>query len=416
VSVEKPPALADSERRAGLGAVPWGVWVLGFVSLFMDVSSEMIHALLPLFLVSVLGASAISVGVIEGVAESTASVAKMLSGALSDRLGRHKLLAVLGYALAAGTKPAFALAPSVGWVLGARFVDRIGKGIREAPRDALIAELSPPHVRGGSFGLRQALDTVGAIAGPLLATVSMAATRGAFRTVFWFATLPAFVAVALMLFGVREPEAPREIRPAHPQAQLPAWRRLPAAYWWVVATAGLLTLARFSEAFLLLRARSVGVRPTLVPLVLVAMNVAYAGSSYPAGRLSDRVPRLPLLLGGFAVLAVADVVLAMAAGPFLVVCGVLLWGLHMGLTQSLLSALVADTAPPPARGTAFGILNLVLGLAMLIASVLAGWLWEHHGASSTFLAGAALLVVALPCLEGLRRFGSGFRPFGEGTS
>jgi MFS family permease len=405
MSVEEPPALADYERTAGLGGVPGGVWILGFVSLFMDVSSEMIHALLPLFLVSVLGASMTSVGVIEGVAEATASVAKMLSGALSDRLGRYKLLAVLGYALAAGTKPAFALAPSVGWVLGARFVDRIGKGIREAPRDVLIAVLSPAQVRGRSFGLRQALDTAGAIAGPLLATVLMAATRGAFRTIFWLATLPAFVAVALMLFGVKEPEAPRETRPAHPHAQLPTWRRLPAAYWWVVATGGLLTFARFSEAFLLLRARSVGIRPMLVPLVLVAMNVTYAGSSYPAGWLSDRLPRLPLFLGGFTILAVADVVLAMAAGPLLVVCGVLLWGLHMGVTQGLLSALVADTAPPPARGTAFGILNLVLGLAMLIASVLAGWLWEHRGASFTFLAGAALLAFTLPCLEGVRRFG-----------
>ena len=419
MSVDEPP-LADTGRGAGLGVVPGAVWVLGFVSLFMDVSSEMIHVLLPLFLVSVLGASTLSVGVIEGVAESTASIAKMLSGALSDRLGRRKLLAVLGYALAAGTKPVFALAPSVGWVLGARFVDRVGKGIREAPRDALVAELSPPEVRGGSFGLRQALDTVGAIAGPLLATVLMAATQGAFRTVFWLATLPAFVAVALMLFGVREPEAPREIPPAHPPTELPtelaAWRRLPAAYWWVVVIGGLLTLARFSEAFLVLRARSVGIRPALVPLVLVAMNVAYAGSAYPAGRLSDRVPRLHLLLGGFAILALADVVLAMAEGPLLVVCGVLLWGLHMGVTQGLLSALVADTSAQPVRGTAFGILNLVLGLAMLIASVLAGWLWEHHGAPATFLAGAALLAVALLGLEATRRFGAGFRPLGRWTS
>ena len=407
MSVEKPPALARSEHGESQGTVPWGVWMLGFVSLFMDVSSEMIHALLPVFLVSVLGASAVSVGLIEGVAESTASVAKMLSGALSDRLGRHKRLAVLGYALAAGTKPAFALAPSVGWVLGARFIDRIGKGIREAPRDALLAELSPPQLRGGSFGLRQALDTVGAIAGPLLATVFMVATHGAFRTVFWLATIPAFVAVALMLFAVREPQAPRECRIAQGEAERPAWRRLPRAYWWVVASAGLLTLARFSEAFLLLRARSVGVRPAFVPLVLVAMNVAYAGSAYPAGRLSDRLPRFHLLRGGFAILALADLVLAVAGGPIAVVCGVLLWGLHMGATQGLLSALVADTAPPPARGTAFGILNLVLGLAMLIASVVAGWLWEHHGPSSTFLAGAALLAVALLVLEGLRRFGSG---------
>jgi MFS family permease len=415
VAVEKPPALADSERGAGLGAVPSGVWALGFVSLFMDVSSEMIHALLPLFLVSVLGASAISVGLIEGVAESTASVAKLLSGALSDRLARYKLLAALGYALSAATKPAFALAPSVGWVLGARFVDRVGKGIRGAPRDALVAELSPPQVRGGSFGLRQALDTVGAIAGPLLATVCMAVAKGAFRTVFWLATLPAFMAVALMLFGVREPEATRPVRPAESLNPVPAWRGLPAAYWWVVAIGGVLTLARFSEAFLILRARSVGLDAALAPLVLVAMNVAYAGSSYPAGRLSDRVPRLRLLRGGFAILAVADLVLARAEGPVLVLCGVLLWGLHMGVTQGLLSALVADTAPWTARGTAFGIFNLVLGLALFIASILAGWLWQYHGASSPFLAGGVLLAIALLCLEAVPRLGGEFGPFGKGV-
>jgi MFS family permease len=396
--------------------VPREVWVLGFVSLFMDVSSEMIHVLLPLFLVSSLGAGAISVGAIEGMAESTASLTKMLSGALSDRLRRYKLLATVGYGLAAATKPAFALAPSVGWVFGARLVDRVGKGIREAPRDALIAELSPPQVRGGSYGLRQALDTVGAIAGPLLASLFMAASRGAFRTVFWLATLPALAAVALMLFGVSEPERHREEPSTHLEAHAAAARRLPSPYWWVVVAAGLLALARFSEAFLVLRARDVGVRPALVPLVLVAMNVAYAGSSYPAGRLSDRLPRFPLLLLGFAVLAVADVLLAIASTPLLVVCGVLLWGLHMGMVQGLLSALVADTAPPAARGTAFGVLNLVLGVATLIASMVAGWLWERHGPSSTFLAGAALLAGVLLGLEGLRRFGSGLRPLAGRTS
>jgi MFS family permease len=337
----------------------------------------------------------------------------VLSGALSDRLRRYKLLATVGYALAAATKPAFALAPSVGWVLGARFVDRVGKGIREAPRDALIAELSPPQVRGGSFGLRQALDTLGAIAGPLLATFFMAAAQGAFRTVFWLATLPALVAVALMLFGVREPESRGEGPEAHLEAH--PGLRFPPAYWWVVVAAGVLALARFSEAFLVLRARDVGVRQALIPLVLVAMNLAYAGSSYPAGRLSDRLPRVPLLLLGFAVLAVADAVLAIAWTPLLVVCGALLWGLHMGMVQGLLSALVADTAPAAARGTAFGVLNLVLGIATLIASVVAGWLWERHGPSSTFVVGASVLAVALLCLEGQRRF-SRDRPLAGGTS
>jgi len=361
----------------------------------MDVSSEMIHALLPLFLVSVLGASAISVGLIEGVAEATASITKVLSGALSDRLGRHKPLALAGYALAAVTKPIFPLARSIEWVFAARLVDRIGKGVRGAPRDALMAELAPQELRGASYGLRQALDTTGAFVGPLLATLFMVATGGAFRVVFWIATAPALVAVALMLLGVDEPPAARETPVPSPVRDGAAWRILPRAYWWLVASAGLLTLARFSEAFLILRAQSVGLRPALAPLMLVAMNVVYAGFSYPAGRLSDRGSRFPLLFSGFAILGVADLVLAAASGPWLVLSGVLLWGIHLGLTQGLLSALVADAAPASARGTAFGILNFVLGVALLMASALAGWLWQRRGPPATFLAGAVLVLVAL---------------------
>lgn len=361
----------------------------------MDVSSEMIHALLPLFLVSVLGASAISVGLIEGVAEATASITKVLSGALSDRLGRHKPLALAGYALAAVTKPIFPLARSIEWVFAARLVDRIGKGVRGAPRDALMAELAPQELRGASYGLRQALDTTGAFVGPLLATLFMVATGGAFRVVFWIATAPALVAVALMLLGVDEPPAARETPVPSPVRDGAAWRILPRAYWWLVASAGLLTLARFSEAFLILRAQSVGLRPALAPLMLVAMNVVYAGFSYPAGRLSDRGSRFPLLFSGFAILGVADLVLAAASGPWLVLSGVLLWGIHLGLTQGLLSALVADAAPASARGTAFGILNFVLGVALLMASALAGWLWQRRGPPATFLAGAVLVLFAL---------------------
>jgi len=386
-------AIDPLSQRTRLGGVPRSVWTLGFVSLFMDVSSEMIHALLPLFLVGVLGASVTTLGLIEGMAEAAASISKVVSGVASDRLGRHKPLALTGYALAAATKPLFALASSAEWVFFARFLDRIGKGVRGAPRDALLAELAPPEVRGASYGLRQALDTVGAVVGPLLATLLMLATGDAFRVVLWIACAPAVVSVLLMLLAVREPET--RAQPGAKPLRREGAASFPVAFWWVVASGGLFTLARFSEAFLILRAKSVGLSAALAPLMLVVMNLVYAGSSYPAGRLSDRVSRMRLLFFGFAVLALADLVLAAARGPSLVVLGVLLWGLHMGLTQGLLSALVADTAPASIRGSAFGVLNLVLGVAMFASSVLAGWLWEHWGPSASFFSGAVLVGLAL---------------------
>lgn len=384
----------QSLHRRGVAAIPRGIWALGLVSMCMDISSEMIHALLPVFLVTVLGAGATSVGLIEGVAEATASITKIFSGALSDYLGKRKLLAVLGYGLAALTKPLFPLAASPGWVFAARFLDRIGKGIRGAPRDALVGDIAPPHLRGASFGLRQSLDTVGAFAGPLLAAALMALTGDAYRIVFWIAVLPAFLAVALLVFGVEErpPSRPAE-RPRTPIRRRDA-RRLPGGYWAVVTVSSIFALARFSEAFLVLRAVDAGLSAALVPLVLVAMNVAYALSAYPAGMLSDRIDRWALLGGGFAVLIVADLVLAASEGVALVVVGVVLWGLHMGLTQGIFAALVTDTTPPELRGTAFGIINLAGGIAMLLASVIAGALWDAYGAEATFLIGAAFTVLA----------------------
>jgi MFS family permease len=364
------------------------------VSLFMDVSSEMIHSLLPVFLVTALGASVTTVGFLEGIAEATASITKVFSGTWSDRLGKRKGLTVLGYGLAAFTKPLFALAPTTAWIFGARFADRVGKGIRGAPRDALLAELTPNEIRGAAFGLRQTLDTIGAFAGPLLAMALMAVTANHFRTVFWFAVIPAFVSVAVLVLFVREPE---RVTKAGGKGSI-AWRDvfggLGNPYWWVVTVATLFTLARFSEAFLLLKVTEVGVGPALVPIVLVIMNVVYAASAYPAGYLSDVVGRWGVMAAGAALLLVADLWLAVAGSPTAALAGVAIWGLHMGFTQGLFAALVADVAEPAKRGTAFGVFNLVTGLALLAASVLAGVLWDFGGARLTFLAGAGLTAFA----------------------
>ncbi|KRR15227.1 MFS transporter [Bradyrhizobium lablabi] len=386
---------AETKPTRPIRDIPPGVWILGFVSMLMDVSSEMIHALLPIYLVSVLGASMVTVGVIEGIAEATASITKIFSGALSDWLGKRKWLAAIGYGLAAFTKPVFPLAPTVGWLVAARFVDRIGKGIRGAPRDALVADLSPPDLRGASFGLRQSLDTIGAFLGPLLAIALMWWTADNFTTVFWVAVIPAFLAFALIVFAVREPERPKALRTVRNPIGLAEIKNLGTAYWWVVAVASVFTLARFSEAFLVLRAQNVGLPIMLVPAVLVTMNVVYALAAYPAGVISDRMSRTAVLAGGIVVLIVADVVLALMPSIGGVALGVVLWGLHMGLTQGLLAALVADTAPAELRGTAFGFFNLLGGVAMLAASVIAGALWDIAGPQGTFLAGAAFALVAL---------------------
>jgi MFS family permease len=383
--------------------IPGGVWALGFVSLLMDVSSEMIHALLPVYLVVGLGTSTLAVGIIEGVAEATASITKVFSGALSDWLGRRKFLAVLGYGLAAFTKPVFPLAPSVGWLIAARFIDRVGKGIRGAPRDALIADITPSHVRGASFGLRQSLDTVGAFLGPLLAIGLMWMTADHFASVFWIAVIPAFLALALIVLAVREPDRPAELRKVRMPLSRSELVSLTAAYWWVVTVASVFTLARFSEAFLVLRAQSVGLQLTLVPTVMVIMNIAYAISAYPVGVLSDRASRITILILGLLLLLAADVTLAFATGMTAIAFGAVLWGLHMGFTQGLLSALIADTAPAELRGTAYGIFNLITGLAMLLASVIAGILWDAAGPQATFLVGAAFTILTLIGLTPIRR-------------
>jgi len=376
-------------------SVPRTVWVLGFVSLFMDTSSEMIHAFLPVFLVSTLGASAAFVGVIEGIAEATASVTKVFSGAISDWLGRRKLLVVLGYGLGALTKPVFALALTPFEVLAARFLDRVGKGLRGAPRDALVADVTPAGARGAAFGLRQALDTVGAFAGPLLGIVLIAAFDGDMRAVFGLATVPAVFAVALLAFGVAEPRrgTREEVEPVRLGAR--DLRSLPSAFWVVAGIGAVFTLARFSEAFLVLRAREVGLPIGLVPLVMVAMNLVYSVVSTPAGGLSDRIDRRLVLAAGLVALIAADLVLGFLASVGGALVGAGLWGLHMGLSQGLLAAMVADAAPRRLRGSAFGLFNLVSGVALFLASLVAGLLWDSLGSTATFLFGAGLAALAL---------------------
>ena len=382
--------------------IPGSVWALGLVSMFMDVSSEMIHALLPLYLVSVLGASTLTVGIIEGIAEATASITKVFSGALSDYLGRRKWLAAFGYGLAAVTKPVFPLASNIGWLTAARFIDRVGKGIRGSPRDALIADLTPADLRGNAYGLRQSLDTIGAVLGPLLAVVFMEMFADNFTTVFWLAVIPAFVSVAIIVVGVREPDRPPGLRDVRAPLSRREFARLSKVYWLIVGVAAIFTLARFSEAFLLLRAQSVGLPLALVPLVLVVMNITYTLTAWPAGALSDRIGRYGVVTVGFALLILADLALAIGGVVTVVMIGVALWGVHMGLTQGVLSALVADSAPAELRGTAFGVFNLISGVAMLTASIVAGALWDIAGPVGTFLAGAAFTAVALGALPFVR--------------
>jgi len=363
--------------------------------MLMDISSEMIHSLLPLFMVTVLGSSATTVGLVEGVAEATALIVKIFSGVLSDHLGKRKWLAALGYGMGALSKPLFALAGSAVLVFSARFIDRIGKGIRGAPRDALVADVTPPALRGAAFGLRQALDTVGAFTGPLLGVALMLLWHNDFRAVFWVAVIPGLLSFALIALAVREPRA----APSGDARPFPISRAalatMPAAYWDVVTAGAVLALARFSEAFLVLRAQQSGVALALIPLVMVAMNLVYAACAYPFGVLADRMPKRTLLLLGIVPLIAADLLLAHKADLFWLSAGVLCWGVHMAATQGLLAAMVADAAPPGLRGTGFGLFNLASGIAMLAASVLAGMLWDHWGAPATFYAGAGFALLAM---------------------
>ena len=374
--------------------LPGGIWVLGFVSMFMDISSELVHSLLPIFMATVLGASMVTIGIVEGVAEGAAAITKMFSGAISDYFGKRKFLAVLGYALGAISKPIFPLATTIGWVFGARFVDRIGKGIRGAPRDALVADIAPLQLRGAAYGLRQSLDSVGAFVGPLLAVAFMIWLANDIKAVLWVAVVPAFLAVFLLIVALREPESSEHGAGPRNHLTLTDAKRLSLRYWLVVTLGAVFTLARFSEAFLILRAQDVGLAVGYVPAIMIAMNIAYSIFAYPAGAAADRLPARTLLLFGLWVLVAADVLLAIATSPWIAFIGAAFWGMHMAFTQGLLSKLVADTAPAELRGTAFGVFNLISGGALLLASVIAGSLCNVFGASATFIAGASIATLA----------------------
>ncbi|CAN5282188.1 MFS transporter [soil metagenome] len=381
--------------KPSLTAVPRAVWVLGFVSLFMDLSSEIIHALLPLFLTTTLGVSVAVVGAIDGVAEATASITKVFSGYISDRIGKRRPLILIGYGLAALTKPLFALAGSAPVVLGARFADRIGKGLRGAPRDALVADVTPPEIRGKAFGLRQSLDTVGAFAGPLLAIGLMFLFANDIRSVFWFAIIPAAIAVLLVVIGVEDAPAAGADTEVRPPIRFADLKRLTRPFWETTGIGVVFTLARFSEAFLILRASAEGLPLALAPLVLVVMNIVYALGAYPAGKLSDRIAPRALLAGGMICLILADLALAFLSGVAGAFVGIALWGAHLALTQGLLAKLVADNSPPDLRGSAYGLFNLATGVTLLFASLIAGLVWDGFGASNTFVAGAGFALVAL---------------------
>jgi MFS family permease len=373
-------------------AIPRTVWALGFVSLFMDISSEIIHALLPLFMTTTLGLSVAFVGLIDGIAESTASTTKVFSGYVSDRLGKRKPLILLGYGLGAVSKPFFPLAAGALPVLFARFADRIGKGIRGAPRDALVADVTPPEIRGRAFGLRQSMDTVGAVLGPLLAIGLMILFSNDMRAVFWVAVIPAFLAVLCVVFWVKDNAIADG--PAHVPIKLAELKQLGRGYWMVVAIGVVFTLARFSEAFLILKATAEGLPLWLAPLVLVVMNLVYAAGAYPAGILSDRSGTRVLLLSGLACLVLADIILATSVGLAGAFAGICLWGLHMALTQGVLARLVADTTSARLRGSAFGLFNLAAGVALFVASAAAGLIWSAFGPAMTFSAGALAAAVA----------------------
>ena len=389
------PSLLGSKK------IPKGVWVLGCVSMLMDISSEMIHSLLPLFMVGSLGMSVALVGLLEGLAESLALIIKVFSGVISDAVGRRKGLALLGYSLGALSKPLFAMAPVMSWIVAGRLIDRVGKGIRGAPRDALVADITPVEVRGAAFGLRQSLDTVGAFTGPLFAVGLMLLWQNDFRAVFWVAVVPAVLAVIVLAYGIQEPKN----SVVHDRRMSPIsvvnLKRLRLNYWSVVMFGAVFTLARFSEAFLVLRAQQLGIALAWVPLVMVAMNAVYALSAYPFGYLSDKVSHRALLAGGLLVLIAADFCLANAVDWKVLMCGVMLWGFHMGMTQGLLARMVVDASPADLRGTAFGFFNLMTGIAMLIASVLAGYVWDGLGAAYTFYVGAGISALALVGLSAL---------------
>ena len=386
----------NDARVSDRPALPRNVWILGFVSLLMDLSSEIYHALLPAFITVVLGLPATALGAIDGVAEATANIAKLFSGRLSDRSARRKPWVVGGYGLAALSKPLFPLAASAPAVLVARFADRIGKGIRGAPRDAMIADETPAEIRGRAFGLRQAMDTIGALLAPIVAIGLMVLLANNIRSVFWIAVIPAACSFLLALVALREPEQSLAAPKLSPFFS--GFRQLAPETKRLLAVGFPFGMARFSEGFLILKGIEIGLSETWSPLTLAVFNLAYVALAYPAGALSDRMSPRSLLFAGIAALIAGNLVLAWSTTLNMVILGVTLWGAHMALTQGIFSRMIADSAPEDLRATSFGAFWFVTGVAGLLASLGAGMLWDRDGSSATFVASAGLAALAAAML------------------
>lgn len=374
--------------------LPKQIWALGFVSLLMDISSESIQGVLPIYLISSMGATATTLGLFEGVTEAMALVVKVFSGSLSDWMKKRKPLVIAGYFMGAISKPLFALANSVSMIFFIRLFDRIGKGVRGAPRDALMADIVPNNLRGQAFGLRQSLDTIGAFIGPILAMIVLSISNNDFSLLFWIAAIPGFLAVGVLFFGVHEKERSESIRPMS-RLQFSDLKNFKKDYWLVVLLGCIFQLSRFSEAFLILKGKELGLPIESSPLVFIVMNIVYALTAYPIGNLSDKIGRSFFLIMGFIILIVADVLLATTSSIYLTFIGIALWGLHMGFSQGVLSAMVADTCPPQYKGTAYAFYNLFSAVALMLASTIAGSLWDNFGSQMTFFTGAGLAMVSL---------------------
>lgn len=357
----------------------------------MDSSSELLHSLTPVLLVNVLGASVVSVGLIEGIAEGTASVTKVFAGAISDYFRRRKTLIVLGYALAALTRPLFPLAGSAPVIFAARFLDRMSKASRDAPRDALVADVTAQGQRGAAYGLRVALDSLGSVLGPILAVLLMLFFSGGIRAAMWVAVIPAVLAVIVIAMLVREPEQKQAtVREPFDWGKA---RELPGRYWLIVTVGAIFTAARFSDSFLVLRARDVGLSATYAPMIIVVLSCIYAAGSYPAGAAADRVSPRTLLLVGLSFLIAADLVIGLGHSILPVFVGGALWGCHLALTQGVFSKIVAEFTPSDLRGTGFAIFDLGRGIAFVIANTVAGYWWKASGPSATFFSAAAFATI-----------------------
>jgi MFS family permease len=357
-------------------------------------SSAMIYGLLPVFMVRVLGISIASVGLIEGIAEAANSLIKFVSGAASDWIGRRKPLVVFGYTLSAVIKTIFPVAGTASAVLAARVIDRLGKGIRDAPRDAFLADFTAKEIRGEGFGLRLALAVAGFVVGPLIAIGLMKLSGDNFRLVFWIALIPAYLSIVVLLLTVKELPLNHDESPRRLPIRRGDIAALPAAFWWVIAIAGLLSLARFSQAFLVLKAFEVGVDAAFVPMVLVVMHLVFSVAAYPFGILADHLDRRLQLGIGTVILVSADVVLASASTIWMTALGAALWGLQLGVTQGLLGATIADVAPDRLRGTAFGVYDVAIGVGTFVASAGAGVLWMAGGSSIAFSVSACVATAA----------------------